>query len=460
MISTVDYILIFCYFGLILFVGFIPSFRKSTSSSFVDFFLAGRKVTLPFFVMSLVATWYGSIVGVGEFIYTYGIVTWFCFGVPYYLIALAFALFVARKIRSGNFLSIPSSVEKKFGKNPSIIVAFLLLIITIPAPYALTLGVVLQMFLPLPLWATISVGTLISLFIVAKGGLKSDLYANALQFVLMFFGFGVLLFFSWTTFGSPIQLFDKILPTIKNTLTTHSWLIISWCIIALQTFVDPSFHQRCSAAESPKTAQNGILISIIFWFLFDSLTLLTGLYSITFIPNNQPLDVYSVLAKAVLTTPWSGFFILSILSIVMSTLESYLLISSSIVSFDILEKLQSKTSKHFSQPSILMFLATIAVSIAIVIPSITTIIYTAASIVVPGLLFLVLISLHPTISLKKNSVNSCLLLPPIFVSTIIILPSFTSIRIPFVHDVEPMIVGMIVSFCLVIINIEKKAVNL
>jgi len=459
-ISTVDYILIITYFGLVLFAGLIPSFRKSSSSTYIDFFLAGRKVTLPFFVMSLVATWYGSIVGVGEFIYSYGIITWFCFGVPYYLIALAFALFVAKKIRSGNFLSIPSAVEKKFGKNPSILVAMLLLIITIPAPYALTLGVIVQMFLPLPLWSTIIIGTVISLIIVAKGGLQSDLYANALQFFLMYFGFSVLLFFSWSNFGSPLQLFEKILPTLDNSLQTHVWLIISWFIIALQTFVDPSFHQRCAAAESPKIARNGILISILFWFLFDSLTLLTGLYSVSYIPNTQPLEVYSVLAKTVLSSPWSGFFILSILSIVMSTLESYLLISSSIVSFDILEKLHLKKQNHLSHLTTLIFIATIAITIAIVIPSITTIIYTAASIVVPGLLFLVLLSLHPTVTVRKNSVYFCLLLPPIFVSTIIILSSFTSLRIPFVHDIEPMIVGMIASFLLVVINIEKKAVNL
>lgn len=460
MISTVDYILIFGYFGLVLFAGWLPTIRKNSTSSFIDFFLAGRKVTLPFFVMSLVATWYGSIVGVGEFIYTYGIVTWFCFGVPYYLIALAFALFVAKKIRSGNFLSIPSAIEKKFGKNPSIIVAVLLLIITIPAPYALTLGVIVQMFLPLPLWATIIIGTFVSLFIVAKGGLQSDLYANALQFVLMFFGFGVLLFFSWSLFGSPIQLFEKILPTVQNSLTTHSWLIISWFIIALQTFVDPSFHQRCAAAESPKTAKNGILISILFWFLFDSLTLLTGLYSISFLPNKQPLEVYTVLAKTVLVSPWSGVFIISILSIVMSTLESYLLISSSIVSFDILEKLQLKKQHRYSHIALLTIVTSIAITIAILIPSITTLIYTAASIVVPGLLFLVLLSLHPTMTLRKQSVYYCLLLPPIVVSIIIFLASFTSVRIPFVHAIEPMIVGMILSFSLVIINIEKKAVNL
>jgi SSS family solute:Na+ symporter len=455
-ISTVDYLLICFYFVIVLFAGWLPSLKKHTSNSFVDFFLAGRSVTLPFFVMSLVATWYGSIVGVGEFIHSYGIVTWFCFGVPYYVIALFFALFFAKKIRSGNILSIPSAIEKKFGKKQGVIVAILLLIITIPAPYSLTLGVVLQMFLPLPLWATILIGTGISLVIVSKGGLQSDLYANSIQFVLMYFGFGLLLFFSWSSFGSPIKLFDKLTPTLQNPFQSHFWLIFSWTIIALQTFVDPSFHQRCSAAVSPVTAKNGILISILFWFVFDSLTMLTGLYSVTYIGNSNPLEVYTVLSKTVLSSPWSGFFLISILSIVMSTLESYLLISSSIVSFDIIGKSSSVKQHKFSNVFILLALAIVASVVAISIPSITTIIYTAASIVVPGLLFMVILALMPTISLRQGSAMFCLLLPPMVVISIIIIKSFTRIQLPFIQEIEPMILGMLVSFLLVVINIEKK----
>lgn len=441
---------------IVLFAGWLPSIQKHKSNSFVDFFLAGRSVTLPFFVMSLVATWYGSIVGVGEFIHSYGIVTWFCFGVPYYVIALFFALFFAKKIRSGNILSIPSAIEKKFGKKHSIIVAILLLIITIPAPYCLTLGVVLQMFLPLPLWTTIVIGTCISLIIVSKGGLQSDLYANAIQFVLMFFGFGLLLFFSWSTFGSPIDLFERLTPTLQNPFQSHFWLIFSWAIIALQTFVDPSFHQRCSAAISPTTAKNGILISIMFWFVFDSLTMLTGLYSVTYLSNSNPLEVYTVLSKTVLSSPWSGFFLISILSIVMSTLESYLLISSSIISFDIIGKISSIKQQKYSNLFILFALAIVASVVAISIPSITTIIYTAASIVVPGLLFMVVLSLIPTITLRKGSVIYCLVLPPLVVTSIISMKVFTQIQLPFIQEIEPMILGMVVSFVLVVINIEKK----
>jgi len=457
-ITTIDYFLISFYFFAIIFVGFLPKLKKSSNNSFVDFFLAGRTVTLPMFVMSLVATWYGSIVGVGEFIHSYGILTWFCFGLPYYIIAFLFAMFFAKKIRSNSFLSIPSAIEKKFGTKPSIIVAFLLLFITIPAPYSLTLGVILQVILPIPLWATILLGTGISLLIVSKGGLRSDLYANAVQFVLMFLGFGILLLFSWATFGSPIEMFDKVPLFLKNPFDGSSiWIILSWSIIALQTFVDPSFHQRCAAASSPKVAQRGILVSIFFWFVFDTLTMITGLYSIVYIADKNPLVVFTSLSSIVLYTPWSGIFFVSILAIVMSTLESYLLVSSSILSLDILEKLPIKKKYlQFHLPSMLI-VSIVSVIVSMNVPSITTIIYIAASVVVPGVFYPVVLSLLPNLTLRKGTTYFCILLPPILVSSIIVLKNFHTEQFIFFQNIEPMIPGMLVSTILVAFSLQKRS---
>jgi SSS family solute:Na+ symporter len=36
--------------------------------------------------------------------------------------------------------------------------------------------------------------------------------------------------------------------------------IVMWFFIALWTFIEPTFYQRCYAAESESVARNGILI--------------------------------------------------------------------------------------------------------------------------------------------------------------------------------------------------------
>ena len=72
-----------------------------------DYFVAGRAVTLPAFVATLVSTWYGGILGVGEYSWRYGLANWLVFGVPYYLGALLFALFFAKRARETKDYTLP-----------------------------------------------------------------------------------------------------------------------------------------------------------------------------------------------------------------------------------------------------------------------------------------------------------------------------------------------------------------
>jgi SSS family solute:Na+ symporter len=73
--------------------------------------VAGRTLTLPAFVATLVATWYGGILGVGEFAYTSGLATWTVFGLPYYVYAVVYALFLAHRVRGAARLTIPDTLE-------------------------------------------------------------------------------------------------------------------------------------------------------------------------------------------------------------------------------------------------------------------------------------------------------------------------------------------------------------
>ena len=76
-----SFILIY-YFIILIFLGFTK--RESTKSSTANnYLLAGRKLSLPGFVITLVSTWYGGIVGIGENTYLYGLQTWTIFGLPY-----------------------------------------------------------------------------------------------------------------------------------------------------------------------------------------------------------------------------------------------------------------------------------------------------------------------------------------------------------------------------------------
>jgi len=76
-----------------------------------EYLVASRAVTLPGFVATLVSTWYGGILGVGEYTYRYGISNWLVFGVPYYLWAAVFAIFLARRAHASAVYTLPDQLR-------------------------------------------------------------------------------------------------------------------------------------------------------------------------------------------------------------------------------------------------------------------------------------------------------------------------------------------------------------
>ena len=140
--SVLDDAVIALYFGAVLCVGFLTA-RKQRKGA-VEYLLAGRWLTTPVFVMTLVSTWYGGILGVGEFSYRYGISNWVVQGVPYYIFAFSLR-FLAGRIRATNFTTIPDKLQESYGKPTAILGAVLTFLLMTPAPYILMIAVLLEL---------------------------------------------------------------------------------------------------------------------------------------------------------------------------------------------------------------------------------------------------------------------------------------------------------------------------
>ncbi|MCX7736275.1 MAG: sodium:solute symporter family protein [Candidatus Kapabacteria bacterium] len=465
-LSIYDISVIIIYFILILFIGFFLS-RKERSEKLTNekenFLLAGRKLTLPFFVATLVATWYGNILGIGEFIYRSGISAWVCFAFPYYIAAFIYALFFAKKIRSLSIYSIPEQFRNKYGSTAGIIASFFVLIISIPASYILMLGIMIKSLTGLNLLISMIAGVLLSFIYLYYGGFKADVLTNTAQFVLMYIGFTVIFIFGYNTFGSPTEIFDKLPENHKTLFGGFHWqYVLAWYLIAFQTFVDPSFHQRCSAVNKPDTAQKGILISIFLWLIFDSLTLSVGLYGVAFLKDINPVASYPILAEMILAPFWKGLFIVALLAIIMSTLESYFFISAATIGNDILHPLFKNKSK-LSTKSLTQIGLTISaifgICLAYLIPSAIDLIFKTASIAIPGLLFPMLVSFSKKYSLKENSIKIVMLVPFFFSAVWFLLQSLYWENIYFrkiLTETEPMVIGIIASMILGILFLRKN----
>ncbi len=378
-----DFLIIGIYFASLFLIGFL---RKKKGAA-EDFLLSGRTLTLPMFVMTLVSTWYGGILGVGEFTYQYGLSNWFVMGCTYYIFALVYAIFIAGRIRKIKAVSIPELISLEYGKKSSYISSFFVFIMTSPAPYLLIAGIMLSLMTGISSVLSAILIFIISALYLYRKGFKSVVQSDILQFLLMFLGFIILFIFLVKQYPLSEYLSTAHLPREHLTLTggLSGTYILSWFFIALWTLVDPGFHQRCAAAKSSKTARNGILISIIFWMIFDAMTVITGLYARALLPDIQALYAYPLIAYKILPIGLFGLFFTGLLATVMSTLDSYIFISAQTVGYDILSRYYPDRIKRNIRIGYLVT-GVIAMIILILVPSVVSIWYMIGTLVIPSLL--------------------------------------------------------------------------
>ena len=182
-----DWVILGAYAVGLIWIGIFRLKDQSTSPE--DFILSGRRLSLGGFVATLVTTWYGAILGVGENTFLFGIQTWFIFALPYYGFALGYAFWMAPKIKEKNFLSIPDYFRSSYGERAGSSSALLITFLASPAPYILSMGMMLQFLFGIDLGLSLLISSVFSVVYVWNGGFSAVVKTDILQIILMFAGF-------------------------------------------------------------------------------------------------------------------------------------------------------------------------------------------------------------------------------------------------------------------------------
>lgn len=311
--------------------------KESKKMSTLDYLLMGRQLTLPLFVATLVATWYGGIFGVNEITFNYGIYNFVTQGVFWYVAYLIFAFFIAEKVTRFPSVTLPDLTGKLFGPKSAKVAAVFTFFYITPVAYVLSLGMFLHMIFGISILSGMIWGTLFTCLYTAWGGFRSVVFSDLVQFFVMCSAVLLVVIFSVQAFGG-LSFLKETLPPSHFTITGgNSWLnTFIWGFIALATLIDPSFYQRCFAAKNPQIVKKGILISTFIWFCFDFCTTAGSLYARALLPQAEPGQAYFFYAIQLLPTGLKGFFVAGILAIILSTLNSFLFISANTLSFDFL----------------------------------------------------------------------------------------------------------------------------
>ena len=113
-ISPIDYVINTIYLAGMVCVGIW--FAKK-HSDFDDFFLAGRSLTTPLLITTLISTYYGVDVlfGDSQLGFTDGVVAWFGYARPTYAFFLISAFLLAKRLRKEDFKSLPDILDRYYG---------------------------------------------------------------------------------------------------------------------------------------------------------------------------------------------------------------------------------------------------------------------------------------------------------------------------------------------------------
>jgi SSS family solute:Na+ symporter len=192
-----------------------------------------------------------------------------------------------------------------------------------------------------PKAASLSIAVGICVIYTMMGGLWADAVSDTIQFALMCVSLAVAipLALEWVGgFG-----FTETLPPEHMTSTggLTPWIILAWTIGALTVFVEPAFYQRIFAAKDDKSIVRALVIGIALWAAYDWGVTLIGMIARSAVESDLlPQDLegkQAIIAVTMQTLPLGlkGLFLGGVLAAAMSSIDSYCLLASGNIVYDI-----------------------------------------------------------------------------------------------------------------------------
>lgn len=454
--NTIDILIISSFLIAVVVIGLLSNQAAHTKESYL---LNKKEVGLFLFILTNVSTWYGGILGIGEFVYKFGLLSWFTQGLPYYIFAFVFAIFVVPKIKKQNTLTIPEQIKNIYGKNAGLFAAIFIYFLVLPSAYILMIANIITLIFPISLFPSLILSAFISGVYLYFNGYKADIITDAFEFFVMFIGFGIMVYFCFTNIGDFSFLkFNLPADHLKFTGNFSAMYIIVWFLIALWTFADPGFYQRVNAAKNLKIAKYGIIISILFWFLFDSLTTITGLYSRAYLDEINPVMSFPFLAEAILSPGFKGLFYAGLLATILSTLNSNFFLSATTFGKDIISELINTNDDikiiKYTQLGLIVT-AILSISLAAFFQSVIAIWYTIGSLFIPSLIFPILGAYF-----EKFRVSQKVVLIELSVGFLTSLFWFLLKENNLLSDslilIEPMLIGLLLNLIIHLIGLKPK----
>jgi SSS family solute:Na+ symporter len=340
-LDVLDYAIVIIYLLGMIAIGVWIARRVK---DFTSFFVAGRMMTTPLLISTLVSTYYGLDVtfGVSEVSFEEGVVAWFAYSRPYYVALLITGLVLVRRLKAFPFLSLPDIAEHFYGKGARVTIALANFLYNLPILSIIGMGILFHLTLGLTETQGYLLGATIAVLYTLLGGLWADALTDTVQFVLMCVTLAVAIPFALQIVGG----FDWIMANLATKYfapmgdVSYGYLF-ALVFTAFSVFVEPALYQRIFGAKDDRSVRRALLIGILLWAAYDWGVTILGIAAAAAVQQNLlpgELQGRQALIQIILVSlpvGLKGFFIAGVLSAAMSTVDSYLLLSSGNLIYDI-----------------------------------------------------------------------------------------------------------------------------
>lgn len=323
----IDNLMVIVFLLLVLFVGY---FKSRNIGSMREYSIADRKYSLPVMVATLTAT----LIGGGA---TFGIITSvFSVGIVYILVSFGNVVnrifvsqFFVDKIEAfSDCISVGDIMGKLYGKNARIIAGICSALYCAAAVggQVSAIGFIMHYFLDIPFIAGILIGCGTVIFYSSFGGVKAVTATDVLQFAVLIIAIPMVCNVGLNIVGGYEVLFSKVpphllkLPDTASSITNYFFMFLAFGV----PFLDAPLTQRLLMAKDRTQIRNSLRLAAVCELPFFVVVGLIGLIAVATNPDVDPNLAFPHLINTILPVGLRGFAVIGLLSVVMSTADSYL----------------------------------------------------------------------------------------------------------------------------------------
>jgi len=352
-LSSIDVFIISFFLLLTIFIGLRAAKNVHSTN---DFAIGGKSYGTFIILATLSASYIGGgyTFGVSEKVFSYGII---------YIVALLgfslqqfiVAIFIAPQI--GKFkdaISVGDIMYQLYGKHARTITAIASFLVCsgIIGAQINAMGYVFNLFLEIPTPYGIIIGTTIVVTYAAIGGMRSVIATDILQFIIL------IVMIPLTFILSIIKIFKADFSQITSQLEPFhlsfqhdmgSFFFISiFLSLLLGEALVPPYVQRLLIGKTIKQTIRGTLISAFISVPFFITVGLLGVVAYFYAPDLNPNLALPHVINIILPIGLKGLAISAMISVIMSSADSYLNASSVALVHDLYKPLfnQNLTSKN------------------------------------------------------------------------------------------------------------------